>query len=354
MKRIDESHSISPAIGIALKAEKQSAATEKGIILKEMYYRTLSNKLNEKHFIDGRYWVYYSASALAKKFPYMVSSSISRWMNQLAENNWFLVGNYNEKGYDQTKWYALNTDKYDAAILNVMKTEIPISQNDKCISQNERPIPTTLTTLTTNTIKEDNSIQKETPFNPLEVEVKLKEHFSDENQKEMLFHLILRKFSDDDLDSIIESFAITGVPKYYRNVKTFDEMLGKFRKWAKRSKVQYSPKTKSADSYSINGITYAIKEFAENEKSGFVRKIAEGLTADVVLKRMDKALSLIASIDYYKTLEPLTDSELVRYAMKYGGSESYFLRIITDAQKYAPGHRRLFSLFEKQTEYTKK
>lgn len=80
------------------------------IILENMRFWLAKNEANETNFHDGRCWTYNSIKAFETLFPYMSSSSISRTLKKLEEENLIITGNYNKVAYDRTKWYAF-TDK---------------------------------------------------------------------------------------------------------------------------------------------------------------------------------------------------------------------------------------------------
>lgn len=75
---------------------------EKALLVKEIrglqVYKLRRN-------LDG--WVYYSAQALAAKFPYMARRSIDRWMKELVDEGHLEADIRNKTKYDQTKSYRL-------------------------------------------------------------------------------------------------------------------------------------------------------------------------------------------------------------------------------------------------------
>jgi hypothetical protein len=131
---------------------------EKAIILKNIHWWITTNEKNEspKHLHNGKYWTFNTAKAFAELFPYMKEKSIARWLVDLEVDEWLEIGNFNNKKYDFTKWYARgrkyteylqeNADPYTPAANSTVKSpsqnergkvKSP-SQNDRCISQNER------------------------------------------------------------------------------------------------------------------------------------------------------------------------------------------------------------------------
>ena len=144
---------------------------QKAILLKELYGWCVVNAKKGSNVRHGIAWTYNSAAKLADKFYYMPSSSISRWLKELEKEKWLYSGNFNKKGYDRTKWYTVNYNRYINACKSLINTisqndewinqiENTISQNDKSINQIEQPIPSL--TISYTSLKESES-KKDTP-----------------------------------------------------------------------------------------------------------------------------------------------------------------------------------------------
>jgi hypothetical protein len=111
---------------------------EEAVILNNLTFWIEKNAANGVNYHDGRYWTYNSVNAFGDLFPYMTKKRIYRALVSLENEGAILSGNYNEKGYDRTKWYALS-DKFmleSLGALDFPKLENGTSQNGKCISQN--------------------------------------------------------------------------------------------------------------------------------------------------------------------------------------------------------------------------
>lgn len=60
---------------------------------------------------DGRYWTYQSLRDMQEKaFAYLGLATINRAVQSLEEQGLIVVGNYNKRKGDNTRWFALNTD----------------------------------------------------------------------------------------------------------------------------------------------------------------------------------------------------------------------------------------------------
>lgn len=141
-------------VGIAEKYGVNAA-----IILQHIGFWCTRSKANEAHYHDGYYWTYNTNSAMCAMFPYMTGKAIRNAIQKLVDDGIIVKGNYNEKPFDRTLWYAM-TAKGEALFDGVpiepvresddcQKGQIDMSKraNDNCpkgqisIAQKGRPIP---------------------------------------------------------------------------------------------------------------------------------------------------------------------------------------------------------------------
>ena len=61
-----------------------------------------------KNIIDGRPWVYNTMADWSKQFPFWSQKTLSRTISNLEKQKLVISGNYNQKGYDRTKWYTID------------------------------------------------------------------------------------------------------------------------------------------------------------------------------------------------------------------------------------------------------
>lgn len=61
-----------------------------------------------KNIIDGRQWVYNTMADWSKQFPFWSQKTLSRTISNLEKQKLVISGNYNQKGYDRTKWYTID------------------------------------------------------------------------------------------------------------------------------------------------------------------------------------------------------------------------------------------------------
>ena len=94
------------------------------ILLQNIYYWVDKNAANNRHFHDGRYWTYNSTAAFTELFPYFTENQIKYTLKKLREHGLILVGNYNQKAFDQTRWYALTDKAYE-----LFGQVVPTSEN---------------------------------------------------------------------------------------------------------------------------------------------------------------------------------------------------------------------------------
>lgn len=85
----------------------EAVGVEAAVMLANLHFWIVKNEANKKHFHDGDYWTYNSQEAFTKIFPFWSRRQIQRILTNLKDDEYIKIGNYNEKGYDKTGWYAL-------------------------------------------------------------------------------------------------------------------------------------------------------------------------------------------------------------------------------------------------------
>lgn len=179
-KRIGEHHSFS--VNVACQV-----GDRKAIILKELYGWCLHNFQNNRNVFFGIPWTYNSAKAYSEKFKYWPEKSIARWIKELESEKWICsTDKFNKFRIDRTKWYAIDFERYDAAVLgeqtsishnenwysyikeSISHYEESMYQNDTSespkmrddISQNEEPIPSNTISNTSKTSSRKRAREK--------------------------------------------------------------------------------------------------------------------------------------------------------------------------------------------------
>ena len=93
---------INPTHSFDIADAERLGSIEKALILKEIR-QMAAYKMRTK----SSCWVYYSAPALAAKFPYMANKSIQRWLKELVNDGELISRVKNKFNYDKTKSYTL-------------------------------------------------------------------------------------------------------------------------------------------------------------------------------------------------------------------------------------------------------
>ena len=70
---------------------------------------TINASLN-KNFIEGRTWFFDTISQISAEFPYWSVKQVERMINQLVDRKVLIKGNFNQKKYDRTLWYAFKNE----------------------------------------------------------------------------------------------------------------------------------------------------------------------------------------------------------------------------------------------------
>ena len=76
-----------------------------------------------KNIIDGRQWVYNTMADWSKQFRFWSQKTLSRTISNLEKQKLVISGNYNQKGYDRTKWYTIDYAALERLEKEQLKTE---------------------------------------------------------------------------------------------------------------------------------------------------------------------------------------------------------------------------------------
>lgn len=98
---------------------------------------------------DGRLWVYNTYEQWQEYFPFWSVSTIRRTLNKLEGDGLIEAGNYNQLGFDNTKWYAIDYPRLSDLtddLFNLSRRPVQSEQMD--LSNLNRPIPKTNTKTT--------------------------------------------------------------------------------------------------------------------------------------------------------------------------------------------------------------
>lgn len=76
-----------------------------------------------KNIIEGRQWVYNTVADWSKQFPFWSQKTLSRTISNLEKQGLVISGNYNQKGYDRTKWYTIDYDALERLEKDQSETE---------------------------------------------------------------------------------------------------------------------------------------------------------------------------------------------------------------------------------------
>lgn len=97
------------------------------VILSNIVYWIRHNEANGLHFHDGRYWTFNTVKAFNELFPYLTTKQIRAGIQVLIDNGILVTGNYNEKPFDHTLWYAIGDAFY--TICPTGQIELPYTAN---------------------------------------------------------------------------------------------------------------------------------------------------------------------------------------------------------------------------------
>ena len=80
------------------------------IFLRDIYHWCETNKNNEEHFHDGRWWTYQTITGLCRRHTYWTKNQMEHIIRTCKEKGALLSGHFGENQFDRTCWYALTDE----------------------------------------------------------------------------------------------------------------------------------------------------------------------------------------------------------------------------------------------------
>ena len=108
------------------------------VLLDNLYYWIEKNRVNNKNFIDGRYWTYNSKSAMSKWFSYLTPRQIDYATKKMQDNGLIFIENHNDNKYDRTLWYAITDFGYSILQNCEMYNNIYITNTNTNIKESKK------------------------------------------------------------------------------------------------------------------------------------------------------------------------------------------------------------------------
>ena len=91
--------------------EARRYGVDAAIMIRHFRFWILKNKGDNRHFHDGRTWSYGSVKSFSTIFQYWTVNQVRQVLKKLITQKVLRTGNYNQKGYDRTTWYAFENEK---------------------------------------------------------------------------------------------------------------------------------------------------------------------------------------------------------------------------------------------------
>ena len=101
------------------------------LIFHYLYFWIDKNRVNEKHYHDGRYWTYCSMDGFCRILDYLSPKQIRTAIEKLEREGYIVKGSYNKSSYDRTTWYAITEAGY--ALLRDTETANPVAFEENSI-----------------------------------------------------------------------------------------------------------------------------------------------------------------------------------------------------------------------------
>lgn len=125
--------------GFDIELAKKYGLAE-AIMIKNFQFWIAKNKANEKNHHDGHYWTFNSVRAYQELFPFLSIGKIRRALKNLIKMGVLIDGNYNQKKYDKTRWYAFGDENEFIKSL-CQKRQMDLLKTTNGFVENDKPIP---------------------------------------------------------------------------------------------------------------------------------------------------------------------------------------------------------------------
>lgn len=87
------------------------------LVLGMVDYWINKNRENNINYKNGRYWTFNSIKKWRERYFYFWSErTVKRIFESLEEKGILIVGNFNKVGFDRTKWYSIDYDKFNEIV----------------------------------------------------------------------------------------------------------------------------------------------------------------------------------------------------------------------------------------------
>jgi hypothetical protein len=124
---------------------KYFKSAEKAILLENICFWTIRNRLNNRNFHEEKYWIYNTAEAWTMEISWRGRRAIADMLEDLAKKNFIFRGRFSRDKYDRTWWFSANFDeifsKFPHMKMLLDKT-LANSANAKANSANAQANPT--------------------------------------------------------------------------------------------------------------------------------------------------------------------------------------------------------------------
>lgn len=115
--------------------EAQKHGVECAIILNNVRHWIAYNKANGINIIDGRVWTFNSVRAYSELFPYWSTDQIRRYIEKLEKSGALIVGSYNKRGGDRTKWHSIPGEAGEAPADHVAKSPYHLADSPEQLAK---------------------------------------------------------------------------------------------------------------------------------------------------------------------------------------------------------------------------
>jgi hypothetical protein len=133
------------------------------VLIANFQFWITKNRANGENQRNGRTWTYNSVRAYALLFPYLSRDQVRRAIDRLVAAEVLVVGNYNDKATDQTKWFAFHDER---VFLPEISTISDLADLPNPIGKSASPVGNSAKSLITTDVNANVNLERVRPEKP--------------------------------------------------------------------------------------------------------------------------------------------------------------------------------------------
>jgi hypothetical protein len=130
------------------------------VLIANFQFWIVRNRADGENFRNGRTWTYNSVRAYALLFPYLSRDQVRRAIDRLVAAEVLMVGNYNDKATDQTKWFAFHDEVAFLPAIPDISSHSDLANLPNAIGKSASPVGNSANSLINTDVNTDVNLER--------------------------------------------------------------------------------------------------------------------------------------------------------------------------------------------------